>query len=801
MAAGGVELGTAWVNIVPSFKGMGKAVSREMGALSGQVDEQAQGWGSRAASAFGRGFKVVGTAAAVGLAGLSAFVGSYVGEAVKASDATDKFKSTLSFAGVDSSKIEELTASTKKYADLTVYELSDIQNVTAQLAANSVKDYDKIAEAAGNLNAVAGGNVETFKSVGMVLTQTAGQGKLTTENWNQLANAIPGASGQLQKALADAGAYTGDFRDAMSKGQITAEEFNQAILDLGMTDVAQQAATSTKTLEGAWGNLEAALTSGLMMVVDQIKPALTSAMSTIADAASSAFTWVSGTLLSGLKAVWDLLVHGDYTGALFGLEEDSPAVDLLLTIRDTAISVGKGLASLATRKDVLITIAAGLVAWKTAMVAVSTWQTIMATRTKILTIATGAWNAVMAASPLTLVVLALAALVSGLVYAYQHSERFRAVVQQAWTTIKTTAASLVSWFQTTALPVLLTVWEGIRSGAETVRAWFTTTLLPALQGVWQAVSEYALAAWEWIRAAWDTVGYPVASFILSVFQGVAASWGPIWEGIKTVVSGAWQVISTVVSTALEVIKGVISLATAVLRGDWSAAWEAIKGVVSAVWEGIKGVVSGALDILRGAVSGALAAVQGAWSGAWGSVKSTVSGAWSSITSTVSGGVTRVLTTVQSIPAKVKGVFASAGQWLLDAGRKIIDGLVSGIKSKVSAVKDSLTGLTDLLPSWKGPASRDRVLLRPAGRLVMGGFLDAMESEYAAVRDSLTSFTGSLAAASAARPRVGALLSQSPAGGASLAGTPLVLRVGEREMTAWVEERADGRIVLADQVRA
>ena len=43
-----------------------------------------------------------------------------------------------------------------------------------------------LAEAAGNLNAVAGGNAETFKSVGMVLTQTAGQGKLTTENWNQL---------------------------------------------------------------------------------------------------------------------------------------------------------------------------------------------------------------------------------------------------------------------------------------------------------------------------------------------------------------------------------------------------------------------------------------------------------------------------------------------------------------------------------------------------------------------------------------------------------------------------------------
>ena len=80
-------------------------------------------------------------------------------------------------------------------------------------------NYDKLAEAAGNLNAVAGGSADTFKSVAMVLTQTAGQGKLTTENWNQLSDAIPGASGKIQQALKEAGAYTGNFRDAMADGR------------------------------------------------------------------------------------------------------------------------------------------------------------------------------------------------------------------------------------------------------------------------------------------------------------------------------------------------------------------------------------------------------------------------------------------------------------------------------------------------------------------------------------------------------------------------------------------------------
>ena len=140
-------------------------------------------------------------------------------------------------------------------------------------------NYDRLAEAAGNLNAVAGGSADTFKSVAMVLTQTAGQGKLTTENWNQLSDAIPGASGKIQQALKEAGAYAGNFRDAMADGQITAQEFNDAIMSLGFTDAAVEAATSASTIEGATGNLEAAFVKLGASVLDSVKPAITGGMS------------------------------------------------------------------------------------------------------------------------------------------------------------------------------------------------------------------------------------------------------------------------------------------------------------------------------------------------------------------------------------------------------------------------------------------------------------------------------------------------------------------------------------------
>ena len=192
------------------------------------------------------------------------------GEAIKASDAMDKFRSTMKLGGFGSEEINKTAKEVQKYANDTVYELNDVANTTAQLAANGIKDYMGLTEAAGNLNAQAGGTKETFKSVAMVMTQTAGAGKLTTENWNQLTDAIPGASGKLQEAMKKNGAYTGNFRDAMEKGQISAKEFNKAISQLGMTKAAKEAAASTATFEGAIGNLEAAVVTSISNIIKEL---------------------------------------------------------------------------------------------------------------------------------------------------------------------------------------------------------------------------------------------------------------------------------------------------------------------------------------------------------------------------------------------------------------------------------------------------------------------------------------------------------------------------------------------------
>lgn len=297
--AEGTSLGTAWIDVVPSFRGLKKQIASEFGSgdVTAALTGATESWGSQigqslskhiggALSSIGK-IGLGGVAAAVG--GVTAALTAQIPAAISASDATDKFKKTLEFAGVDPSRIKQLTAAAQTYADQTVYDLSDIQSVTAQLAANGVKDFDKMAEAAGNVNAIAGGTKDTFKQVALALVQINGAGKLTTQDWNQIAAAIPGASGKLQEALKNNAAFTGNFRDAMSQGQITAEEFNQALMDLGFTDVAEQAAKSASTFEGAWGNLEAAVEKGLVASLDKVKEPLTDIVNAVGEQLGPAF--------------------------------------------------------------------------------------------------------------------------------------------------------------------------------------------------------------------------------------------------------------------------------------------------------------------------------------------------------------------------------------------------------------------------------------------------------------------------------------------------------------------------------
>ena len=651
------------------------------------VDRSTQSFSSMHSFLAGAAAPALGFAAALGIGGVA-------GEAITASDAVEKFKSTLQFAGLGKDTIDALTASTRAYADATVYELADIQSITAQLAANGVENYDKLAEAAGNLNAVAGGNADTFKSVGMVLTQTAGQGKLTTENWNQLSDAIPGAAGKLQKALLDAGAFTGNFREAMEKGQISAEEFNAAILTLGSDETAQAAARSTSTLEGAAGNLQATLVGAVNDLISWLKPTLTEAMGWMSDSLQGGFDWI---------------------------KENKDVVLALATGVATATAAYAGFSILTS---------------------VKTWITST-------TLATKGLNAAMKANVIGIIVTAIAALVAGFILLYKKNEGFREKVNELGRAVKNVwenqiypAISAVwEWISGTLIPGFKGIWDilfngdftgpifgleedsglvdflfTLRDAAMTAWDFISNTLVPGIKGVWDilfngeftgpifgleedsglvdflfTLREGAIAAGNAISTAWNTVIWPALQGLWSFVTGtLIPAIQNLWYGV---IQPAFSAIGTIISTAWNsviwpALQGLWSFITNVLAPNISWFWTT---VVQPVFSAIGSFISSAWTNII------WPALQAFWSFITNVLAPIITWLWSNIVSPAFSAIGTIISTawnyviwpsLQALWAFITNVLAPVFTWLWN---NVIKPIWQGISTTITTVVDFLTG--------------------------------------------------------------------------------------------------------------
>lgn len=499
------------------------------------------------------------------------------GDIIEASDSAQKFASTLSFAGLDTSTIDQLTASTQKYADQTVYDLSDIRNTTAQLAANGVDNYANLAEAAGNLNAVAGGNADTFRSVGMVLTQTAGAGKLTTENWNQLSDAIPGASGKLQEAMKKNGAYTGDFRDAMAKGEITAEEFNKAVMDLGMTDAAKEAATSTQTIEGAMGNLEASVVNVGVQLLDSFKGPLTEGMSALAEGIGGLPAMFKGLVSSAAPALQQIGNVFKSSFAPVGEIVSGQLLPALQPFLQACQNLGSAIMPVLNAAFQAFTPVLGSLVEKLTEVG----ATIMTTITPVI-------------------------------------NNMAAVMQAALPTIQaafTTVASTIQGVIDAVFPYIQTV---ITTTMNVINA-IITTVLAAVQGnwdgVWAGIGNIITTIWNGIKANVSAGINAVSGVISSVMGSITTYWTGVWNAVKGLVGSAWNGITSAVSNGvnnvMNTVRGIGGKIKGAFNGAGSWLLDAGRNIIMGLVNGIKNAIGAAVNAAKSAASNVVNAAKSA----------------------------------------------------------------------------------------------------------------------------------------------------------------------------------------------
>lgn len=283
-------------------------------------------------------------------------------------------------------------------------------------------------------------------------------------------------------------------------------------------------------------------------------------------------------------------------------------------------------------------------------------------------------------------------------------------------------------------------------------------LVAAVNGVglvFEGLVEIVKGAWDIIVGAIQIAWGLIKGLFTGNFSTLKDGWNTFWSGIWNFVKGIWDTILGALEVFLNV--GIIGAAGKGLKAIgalFKAGWKAVGEIFTGAFSAIRGYISVFFTGARGLVSDGLAAIGRFFTSAWSSIKSTATSALGKLVSTVGEWIGKAVTKVKELPGKAKSALGSLGSTLLEAGKSLIKGFISGITSMFGAVKSKLGSLTSKLTSWKGPESLDRVLLVGAGQLVIDGFIKGLESRYDAVRKSLSGLTADVGNTEIGVPSVG-----------------------------------------------
>jgi TP901 family phage tail tape measure protein len=289
------------------------------------------------------------------------------------------------------------------------------------------------------------------------------------------------------------------------------------------------------------------------------------------------------------------------------------------------------------------------------------------------------------ASPIIAIPAALALLAAGLIYAYQHFEGFRDVVDGVW-----------QWMQGVA-------------------DWFSASFAPAVVSGFQAVVDWAQANWPPLR---DTI-HAVITGIMGVFHGFVAAAQALWRTFGGTVVGyvtrAFEAARTVVQGLLNIIMGVVRTVMAVIRGDWGAAWEGIQQIVEGIWGVITGTIMAAVNFIRTNLEVIWRLIAGAADAVWTAILATLSGIWNTIVN-VAG------TAWHAMRAVVLGVW----QGIASAASAIWGGITSFFSSVWNGIIGFATGAWNrfvaiLRGAWTRVVGLIRGSLAAVRGIVVGGF--------------------------------------------------------------------------------
>jgi len=733
------ELAAYYVSIVPSAKGLTQKISQE---FSG-IDREAAKSGKSSGGAFSSAFK--GSMAGIGAAFAAAGIGSFVKSAIDGAGQLEQSMGAVeSIFGKSSDKMKAWSKNAARDVGLTQNEFNELGTLIGSQLKNGGTAMDQLAPKTQSL-------IQTGADLSSMFGGSA------SDAVEALSSALKGERDPIERygvslnqAKIDAEAAALGFKKV--GGTLSNEASQAATLSLIMKQTSSAHGNFAKesdtfahkqqVMSARWEDLTTkigalflpAVTAVIGFFSDKAMPVFNEIVGGIAafgeawkaadgDITSSGFPGFMERVATGARGLYDLIVKGDYKGILssaFGWEEDSSAVDIILSIRDAALKVPDAVNGVMTAFDDAIKkiwefkepigvivglivlsliphwVALGIEAMKSAAKQKIAWGITKVEAAKAafahsgaVLLMVGGWlllsaqatiNAVkiaaawlIALGPVGWIIAAVAAVIAAFVLAYNNIGWFKDgvdaamrwigdVVGAAFKWIQDAIGAVIDWFTGTALPA----WN---QAIQSVGDFFTWLYEAAIKPVFDGIATVITWVYESIiKPVFDGIT-TVINGVVATFQGIYTFLKPVFDSIGVIVGGFYLLFRGIFQVVVSIIQNIVIPLFKIFWDRMVEAFGAIGTVISDWWNGAVGIFNGAVGFV-GDVLGPIFT--------W--FRDTANTVFTAVSTAVAVWWTNVQTSFNQVVSFVRTVLGAVFTWFRDSVIKpVFDGISAAIK--------------------------------------------------------------------------------------------------------------------------
>jgi Flp pilus assembly pilin Flp len=428
-------------------------------------------------------------------------------------------------AADDEAAQEQLAQQLRKAAGATDQQIASTEDwITAQGVATGMAD-DELRPALAKLATATGDVEEAQKLAALAMDVAAGSGK----SYEQVTEAMVKAQNGNVGSLGRLGIAT---KDADGK----TKSFAQIQQDLAgkylgaAADAAETTAGKQKILSTQFGELQEQIGAKLLPVMVQLS-----------EVGLKVVSWISD----------NTRVVGIFVASIAGLLAIATAVSGVMRIWTAVTTVWSAVTQIATGVQWLL-------------------------------------NAAMAANPIGLVVIAIAALIAIVIIAYKNSETFREIVQAAFGAVAAAGEALWGWIKS-AFNSIVEKWNEAKTVA--------TAMAVAVVGKFQDVVDWVKGLPNKIKSALSDLTSTVRGLFDEAMAAGLEKVKNIGGDIKDWIDGIPAKLKEKVGDFKQAGKDLIG---AVVDGMKNAAG-VVSGIAGNVWDAVKGMLNGAIDKINAAL--------------------------------------------------------------------------------------------------------------------------------------------------------------------------------------------------------